>query len=182
MKTRVYYDIVETESKSYILPIPVCLIHNFVHKGVFEMNLIDKSNPWNRENDESILEIYDVEKGTREAIYEFDYLIEAPNWSKDGKYLTYNSNGKIYKFDLAAKEIIEIFSDFVTNCNNDHVLSPDGYGIAVSHGTKEDGKSRIYTLPLTGGVPRLITPLAPSYLHGWSPDGKMLSYCAERNG
>ena len=52
----------------------------------------------------------------------------------------------------------------------------------MSHGTKEDGKSRIYTVPLTGGVPRLITPLAPSYLHGWSPDGKTLTYCAERNG
>lgn len=37
-------------------------------------------------------------------------------------------------------------------------------------------------MPLTGGIPRLITPLAPSYLHGWSPDGKTLAYCAERNG
>ncbi|QHQ63273.1 transporter [Anaerocolumna sedimenticola] len=146
------------------------------------MQIIDKSNPWYRDNDESILEIYDIEKKTREVIYEFDYLIEAPNWSKDGKYLTYNSGGKIYKFDLATKEIEEVFSSFVTNCNNDHVLSPDGNDIAVSHGTKEDGKSRIYTLPLTGGVPRLITPLAPSYLHGWSPDGKMLTYCGERNG
>ncbi len=146
------------------------------------MQIIDKSNPWYRDNDESILEIYDIEKKTREVIYEFDYLIEAPNWSKDGKYLTYNSDGKIYKFDLATKEIEEVFSSFVTNCNNDHVLSPDGNGIAVSHGTKEDGKSRIYTLPLAGGVPRLITPLAPSYLHGWSPDGKMLTYCGERNG
>ncbi len=146
------------------------------------MQLSDKSNVWYRDDDESILEVYDVEKGTREIIYEFDHLIEAPNWSKDGKYLTYNSNGKIYKFDLETKEIEEIFSDFVTNCNNDHVLSPDGDRIAVSHGTKEDGKSRIYVLPLTGGIPRLITPLAPSYLHGWSPDGKMLAYCAERNG
>ncbi|WMJ87020.1 TolB family protein [Anaerocolumna sp. MB42-C2] len=146
------------------------------------MNHINKANPWNRENDESILEIYDVVKGTREIIYEFDYLIEAPNWSKDSKYLIYNSNGKIYTFNLATKEIKEVFSDFATNCNNDHVLSPDGNSIAVSHGTREDGKSRIYILPLAGGVPRLITPLAPSYLHGWSPDGTTLAYCAERNG
>lgn len=146
------------------------------------MKMIDKSNPWYRDDDESILEIYDAEQGTREIIYEFDYVIEAPNWSMDGKYLIYNSNGKIYKFDLETKGIEEVFSDFVTNCNNDHVLSPDGNSIAVSHGTKEDGKSRVYTLPLAGGVPRLITPLAPSYLHGWSPDGKLLSYCAERDG
>ena len=42
--------------------------------------------------------------------------------------------------------------------------------------------SRIYTIPFMGGVPQLITPLAPSYLHGWSPDGSTLAYCAERNG
>jgi Tol biopolymer transport system component len=33
-----------------------------------------------------------------------------------------------------------------------------------------------------GGTPRLITSLGPSYWHGWSPDGRRLAYCAERNG
>ena len=143
---------------------------------------LDKSNPWYRDDDESILEIYDIETGTSEVIKEFDYLIEAPNVSPDGKFLTYNSDGKIFKFDLETKESTEVFTDYVNNCNNDHVLSPDGKSIAVSHGTKEDHKSRIYTVSLDGGIPRLITPMAPSYLHGWSPDGKTLAYCAERNG
>ena len=143
---------------------------------------LDKSNPWYRDDDESILEIYDIETGTSEVIKEFDYLIEAPNWSPDGKFLTYNSDGKIFKFDLETKESTEVFTDYVNNCNNDHVLSPDCKSIAVSHGTKEDHKSRIYTVSLDGGIPRLITPMAPSYLHGWSPDGKTLAYCAERNG
>jgi Tol biopolymer transport system component len=40
----------------------------------------------------------------------------------------------------------------------------------------------IYILPLSGGMPRKITPLSPSYLHGWSPDGKTLAYCAMRSG
>ena len=71
---------------------------------------------------------------------------------------------------------------FADCCNNDHVLSPDGTRVGISHGTGEDGRSRVYTLPLSGGVPRLITPMAPSYLHGWSPDGRTLAYCAERNG
>ena len=143
---------------------------------------IDKNDPWYRDDDESILEIYDVETDTHGVLKEFPYLIEAPNWSKDGRYLTYNSDGRIFKFDLETKESTEVPMDFVTNCNNDHVLSPDGESIAVSHGVKEDGKSRVYTVSLSGGVPRLITPLAPSYLHGWSPDGKTLAYCAERNG
>ena len=143
---------------------------------------IDKSNPWYRDDDESILEIYDIETGEREIVKEFDYLIEAPNWSPDGKSLVYNSNGRIHVFDLETKESREVDTGFVNGCNNDHVLSPDGKSIAISHGTAEDHKSRIYTVPLTGGVPRLITPMAPSYLHGWSPDGKTLAYCAERNG
>ena len=41
---------------------------------------------------------------------------------------------------------------YVDDCNNDHVLSPDGTRIAVSHHTKEDGHSRIYTFPLAGGA------------------------------
>ena len=131
----------------------------------------------------SILEIYDIEKGTRTVVKEFkNHHIEAPNWSMDGKWLIYNSGGRLYK--ISAKkpgEPVEINTDFATACNNDHVLSFDGKSIAISHGTKEDRRSRIYTLPIGGGTPQLITPLAPSYLHGWSPDGKWLAYCAFRD-
>ena len=97
---------------------------------------IDKSNPWYRGDDESILEIYDIETGKSEVIKEFDYLIEAPNWSPDGKFLTYNSEGRIYIFDLETKESTMVDTGFVNRCNNDHVLSPDGKSIAISHGTK----------------------------------------------
>lgn len=144
--------------------------------------MIDKTNPWYRDDDQSILEVYDIQAGTRTVLQEFDYLIEAPNWSKDGRSLFYNSNGHIYQYDLAAKQSVQIDTGFVSNCNNDHVLSPDGESIAVSHGTREDGLSRIYTVPLAGGAPQLITPLGPSYLHGWSPDGQTLAYCAQRGG
>lgn len=131
----------------------------------------------------SILEILDVNTGKRTTVKEFPYLIEAPNWTYDGQWLIYNSKGKLWKISPASPaEPQEINTSFATNCNNDHVLSFDGKQIAISHGTKEDGKSRIYTLPLAGGIPQLITPMAPSYLHGWSPDGKFLSYCAERGG
>jgi Tol biopolymer transport system component len=37
-------------------------------------------------------------------------------------------------------------------------------------------------VPIKGGNPKQITPKGPSYWHGWSPDGKWLTYCAERNG
>ncbi len=131
----------------------------------------------------SILEIMDVTTGKRVIVKEFPYLIEAPNWTMDGKFLVYNSKGKLYKISPdSPSEPESIDTGYANRCNNDHVLSFDGKQIAVSHGTKEDGKSRIYTLPITGGAPQLVTPMAPSYLHGWSPDGKQLAYCAERNG
>ncbi len=139
-------------------------------------------NPWDRANDESILEIFDITANTRRVVKEFDYLIEAPEWTKDGQSLLYNSSGRLYVLDLITLESRMIDTGFAGRCNNDHVLSADGQHIAFSHNTKEDGQSRIYTVPLKGGVPRLVTPLAPSYLHGWSPDMKTLAYCAQRNG
>lgn len=131
----------------------------------------------------SVLETLDITTGERHTIKKFSFLIEAPNWTPDGKWLLFNSGGKLYKISpLSPKEPQIINSEYAYNCNNDHVISTDGKYIAISNGTKEDGKSRIYTLPFKGGTPRLITPLGPSYLHGWSPDMKQLAYCAERNG
>jgi Tol biopolymer transport system component len=40
----------------------------------------------------------------------------------------------------------------------------------------------VYTVPVGGGTPRRITTRGPSYLHGWSPDGRFLVYTAERGG
>jgi len=135
-----------------------------------------------RNNVTSILEISDL-NGNRTVVKEFPFLIEAPNWTPDGKWLVYNSRGKLYKLSPDSPgEPIEINTGYATNCNNDHVISFDGKIIAISHGTREDRRSRIYTLPFEGGTPRLITPLGPSYLHGISPDNKWLAYCADRNG
>ena len=137
---------------------------------------------WDRSGDKSFLEIFDIETGKSEVLDEFDRVIEAPNWSADGKFLTFNSEGRIYKYEIASGDVSEVPSYFVDNCNNDHVLSPDGEGLYVSHHTKEDGLSRIYKIFFDGRMPELVTPLAPSYLHGITPDGKALAYCAERNG
>jgi len=130
----------------------------------------------------SILEIVDIDTGKRTVLKEFDELIEAPNWKKNGKALIYNSGGNLYNYDLKRGVSTKIEAGICNQCNNDHILSPDNTSIAVSHHTYEDGQSRIYTYPVGGGIPTLITPIAPSYLHGWSMDGQFLAYCAERNG
>uniref|UniRef100_UPI0032163F20 TolB family protein n=1 Tax=uncultured Draconibacterium sp. TaxID=1573823 RepID=UPI0032163F20 len=132
----------------------------------------------------SRLEIIDIENGFRKLIYETTAHIEAPNWSRDGKYLLYNSDGRLYKFDLETKRPTVLNTGFATSNNNDHGISFDGKTIAISHHLEENGKhnSIIYTLPVNGGNPARITAKGPSYWHGWSPDGKWLTYCAARNG
>lgn len=130
----------------------------------------------------SILETVDIFTGVRTVLHEFDFVIEAPNWTRDGRYLLYNARGHLFTYELAAGTIKEIDTGFAHACNNDHVLSPDNTQIAISHHTREDSASRIYILPFAGGEPVLVTEKGPSYLHGWSPDGQQLAYCAERNG
>jgi TolB protein len=131
----------------------------------------------------SNLEILDINSGNRKIVYRSPDSIQAPNWTPDGKALIYNSGGRLYRFDLARKTPVLIDTGFATSNNNDHVLSFDGRIIGISHHTKEDqNKSIIYTLPVQGGMPKRVTSRGPSYLHGWSPDGKFLIYTAERNG
>jgi Tol biopolymer transport system component len=131
-------------------------------------------------NIESTLETIAVALMDRTVVYHTRDHIEAPNWSRDGKFLLFNSNGRIYKLPATggAPELLDTGRQI--RCNNDHGISPDGKHLAISDQTK-DGLSRIYVLPISGGKPRLVTLLAPSYWHGWSPDGKTLAYCAERN-
>lgn len=135
-----------------------------------------------RANTTSYLNIYDTKTGTVQLLQKFDGVIEAPNWVHNGNYLVYNKDGAIYRYDLQSKISTKIESGIANHCNNDHVVSADEKQIAVSsdYETELGGGSRIFILPLTGGEAKLITKNAPSYLHGWSPDGKELAYCAFR--
>ena len=127
----------------------------------------------------SNLEILDIDTGNRRIVYSTPDSIQAPNWTPDGKALIYNSGGRLYRFDLAKKIPVVIDTGFAISNNNDHVLSFDGRTIGISHHSKEDqNKSIIYALPVQGGMPTRITAKGPSYLHGWSPDGKFLIYTA----
>jgi TolB protein len=130
---------------------------------------------------ESTLETVAISSRDRRAIYHTDRHIEAPNWSVDGSYLLYNSQGRIWRYPLPDGPPVLLDTGFAQRCNNDHGISPDGRHLAISD-QSETGQSLIYTLPIEGGTPRRITDLGPSYWHGWSPDGQTLVYCAERNG
>jgi TolB protein len=131
----------------------------------------------------SNLELMEVATGNREIIYSVPYSIQAPNWLPDNKGLIFNSSkGVLYNFDLASRKLTLLNTGEVKNNNNDHVLSFDGKSIGLSSSVKELGGSIIYTVPVTGGKPKQITPKGPSYMHGWSPDGKDLVFCGERDG
>ncbi len=127
---------------------------------------IDTLRQWLAERDTfSILETVDIHTGERTILREFDYVISAPNWTRDGRYLIIDSRGRLYAYELATGEMCEIDSGFAIDCTNDHLLSPDNAQLGISHFTNQDATARIY-----------------SYLHGWSPDGTRLVYCGERNG
>ncbi|QHV99104.1 TolB family protein [Spirosoma endbachense] len=129
----------------------------------------------------SNLEILDVATGNRQVIFNAPKSIQAPNWMPDGKTLLYNGDGQMYTFDLAKRQPLPLNTGEVKNNNNDHVLSFDGKMLGLSSGVKELGGSIIYTVPVTGGSPKQITPKGPSYLHGWSPDKKSLVFTGSRN-
>jgi len=131
----------------------------------------------------SRLEVLDIASGHREVIYTVPYSIQAPNWTPDGKSLIFNdAKGTVYTFDLATRTPEALKTGTVTNNNNDHVISFDGKMLGLSNFVKELGGSIIYSVPIEGGTPKQITPRGPSYFHGWSPDGKDMVFCGERNG
>ena len=134
----------------------------------------------------SNLEIMDMDTFNRRIVYRAPNSIQAPNWTHDGRTLIFNSDGLLYNYDINAAQLSELNTGFADSNNNDHVLSWDGTQIGISHhAPEEDGRSTLYTLPLTGSdTPRQITKpgVGHSYLHGFAPDDQSLIFTAERKG
>ena len=112
---------------------------------------------------------------------------EAPNWYPDGKAWLVNSGGRLLRIPAGGGAVETVNTGTRIRNNNDHGISKDGSTIVISDHTEgavenRNGPSRIYTLPLAGGEPTLVTPKGPSYWHGISPDGRTLVYCADRGG
>lgn len=130
----------------------------------------------------SVLETVPIDSKDRRAVYVTTNHIEAPNWSPDGGRLLYNSGGRLYWVPVGGGGPVMVDTGFADRCNNDHGISPDGKRLVISDQSQGGRQSLIYTLPIEGGRPDLVTPRGPSYWHGWSPDGATLVYCAERGG
>lgn len=130
----------------------------------------------------SRLELMDVVDGKRKIIYQDTDRIEAPNWMPDGKKILFNRHGSIYTIPVQGGLPEKLNTGFANRNNNDHVISFDGKWLAISHHREglAGGGSTIYYLPLSGGEPKIVTDSTPSYLHGWSPDGRDVVYTAQR--
>ena len=114
----------------------------------------------------------------RTVLLEADEIIEAPNWTPDGRYLVINAGGELWRIPSDGKGIaVKIETGTQRDLNNDHVLSPDGQTIYFS-----DNDGHLYAVPFAGGDPRRVsnqhTEPHHYYLHGISPDGLTLSYVA----
>ncbi len=153
--------------------------NNVLEKAVFSnVEIVQRPQPIL----ESTLETIAISSKDRKVVYIRRAHFEAPNWSRDGKYFLFNQGGRMYRLPVTGGEPQALDTGFAIRCNNDHGISPDGTQLVISDQSQEQRRSLIYVLPITGGTPRRVTQLAPSYWHGWSPDGKTLAYCAERNG
>ena len=129
--------------------------------------------------------VYDLKSKSTRVIYSSDDVFEAPNWSPDGKYVLVNSKGRLFRILLdttaqGALQQLNVPDEY--SCNNDKAFSPDGKMLAFSALTPSSEGSRVFLAASDGSSPRLIVPRAPSFFHGWSPDGRWLAYVAMRNG
>jgi len=122
----------------------------------------------------SFICVLDLKTRAERVVWTGERHFEAPNWSPDGKWLVVNSGGSLYRLSVNGGEPEKIDTGAVNRLNNDHGISPDGKQLVISAGS-------MYVLPWAGGVPTRITDKTPSYYHGWSPDGKTLAFCGQRD-
>jgi len=142
------------------------------------------------------LETINVRSKDRRVVYVVTQpdRIEAPNWFPDDtNTLYFNTGGKLFRIQaepagtkpnpnrLKVPEAVDL--GMLTRINNDHGLTVDGKMWAISDQSQTVNGQRpslIYTVPVGGGAHKLVTEKGPSYFHGWSPDGKTVAYCGQR--
>ena len=130
--------------------------------------------------------VYDLAARSTRVVYQADQVVEAPNWSRDGRFLLINTGGSLYRLPVNAPgepklEKIEL-GEGGHRANNDHDFSRDGKWLAFSASSTASRQSQVWLAHADGSGAKLMTPAAPSYFHGWSPDGRWLAFVGQRDG
>ena len=119
--------------------------------------------------------IAEAGRGPAELVYSTDaVLLEAPNWSPDGRGLLLNGDWVLWRLDLGSEIGLKgVPIDGLPLINNDHVLDA-ARGVIYLSGN--DG--HIYVAPIEGGTAMRVThdPSRYHFLHGISPDGATLAF------
>jgi TolB protein len=129
----------------------------------------------------SALQTVDMD-GHVTTIYKTRGHFEAPNWTKDGKCLIFDQDGKMMIIPATGGEPRVIDVGAATKCNGSHGLSPDGKSLAITCSMPGAPEARVYIIPVSGGTPRLVTGHPDSYWHSWSPDGKTIIFTRPSHG
>jgi TolB protein len=119
----------------------------------------------------------------RQAVYVGSGRLDSPMWTKDGKSLVLTNAGKLVSIALTGKsdvQLVPVDTGTLSRIGHHAGISPDGTTLGFTDET--GGKTAIYTIPIAGGTPKLITDHASSYFQGWSPDGQTILFCGTRNG
>ncbi len=133
----------------------------------------------------SKITVFDLARRAATVLYEADRVIEAPNWSRDGKFLLVNTGGGLYRLHVqgAGESKLEMINlgEGGYRSNNDHDFSRDGKLLAFSASSPSSRQSQVYVARADGSGVKLLTTAAPSYFHGWSPDGRWLAFVGRRD-
>jgi dipeptidyl aminopeptidase/acylaminoacyl peptidase len=138
----------------------------------------------------NVRDVYIIPAGGGEAIQVSSHPLNDANpmWSPDSKTLFFVTDmyfqNSIAAYDLATKQTRRVGPG-----GGNAQLSPDGKTFAFTRNGKpnDDDQSNddIYTLPVTGGDPKLMTPNTFNSLDRspqWSPDSKSIAFVSDRNG
>ena len=130
----------------------------------------------------STLETVAVASTDRRVVHTAAQHFEAPNWTPDGKTLIFNGGGRLYRIPADRRHARA----------DRHRLRDEVQQRPRRLARRQDAR---HQRPVAAAGPvdhlhapdhrrhaRRITERFPSYWHGWSPDGKTLAYCAQRDG